>query len=174
MIVARRAARGVEVLVLTRAESCSFLPGYLVFPGGIIEPSDEDFAGRLFGDPGEAARACALRELFEEAGISLDASAASDLVEVARWVAPELLEVRFDARFFAAAAPARVDPTPDGVEISAAEWARPAEVLDAVERGDAKVFWPTLVTMKALAGCRRVEDVLALHVEQIPSPEAAR
>ncbi len=174
VILARPAEAGVEVLLLTRAETSAFLPGFLVFPGGAIEPGDRALAASLFGDPSEAARACAMRELQEEAGISLSPSEATAMVEIARWVAPEFIEKRFDARFFAAAVPRGIEPAPDGVEVTDARWATPQSVLDAVERGDAEVMWPTLVTLRALAGCREVGEVLELRVDQIPHTEEAR
>ena len=174
MILAREAARGVEVLVLTRGSSSRFLPGYVVFPGGTIEPSDPDLAATLFGDPSQAPRACALRELYEEAGIRLPTLTRQEMPEIARWVAPEFLETRFDARFFAAAAPSGIDPVPDGSEVVEARWASPGELVEGAAAGEVDLMWPTLVTMKALAGCGGVDDVLGLRVEQIPSPEAAR
>jgi 8-oxo-dGTP pyrophosphatase MutT (NUDIX family) len=61
VIVARPVDGGVEVLAVTRADASTFAPGFVVFPGGTIEPGDEALAARLFGDPAEAARACALR-----------------------------------------------------------------------------------------------------------------
>jgi hypothetical protein len=33
-------------------------------------------------------------------------------------------------------------------------------------------MWPTLVTMQQLVGCRTVDDVLALRMEQVPRPDA--
>jgi 8-oxo-dGTP pyrophosphatase MutT (NUDIX family) len=193
VIPARLADGGVEVLILTRGESSRFLPGFAVFPGGAIEPGDAELAARLFGDPQERARACAVRELYEEAGILLTAGGpvarrpdgpltsipfdppeASSLVEIGRWIAPEFFETRFDARFFAVAAPPGLDPVADGLEISEARWARPGSVLEAVDRGRAQAIWPTLVTLRALAECRDVSDVLALRVDQIPHPGVAR
>ena len=173
VILVREASPGVDVLVLTRSRGSSFLPGFVVFPGGAIDVSDAALAERLFGDRAEQARACALRELREEAGIRLQVQP-EDLVEVARWVAPDFLETRFDARFFAVRAPAGLTPIPDGAEVSQARWASPAELVEEADRGDIRLMWPTLVTMRALAGCRSVEEVMNLRVEQIPSPEAAR
>ena len=191
IVLARPAEEGIEVLVLTRTESSSFLPGFLVFPGGAIDAGDHSLAARLFNNPSEAARACAVRELYEEAGILLtkngamaqapqarletllfDPPPARRLVEIARWVAPEDLEKRFDARFFAVAAPHGVDPTPDDAEVSAARWATPHAILEAVGRKEEQVFWPTLVMLQALADCREVADVLALRVDQIPHPDS--
>lgn len=187
VIVVRRAEDGVEVLALRRAREISFLPGFVVFPGGVVDASDAALAARLFGDPREQARACALRELYEEAGLlltadglvprhpgrpplelSFDPPPASALVEVARWVAPEDLEVRFDARFFATAAPPDLEATADGAEISRAWWAPPGQLLAQAEAGGDPLMWPTRVTLEALAACRSVADVLALRIEQVP------
>jgi 8-oxo-dGTP pyrophosphatase MutT (NUDIX family) len=192
LILARPSTDGVEVLILTRAEGNRFLPGYAVFPGGTVERWDLELATSLFRDAAEEARACALRELYEEASILLTATgpmaqrpdaplgaiafdppSARMLVEIGRWIAPEFIETRYDARFFAAAAPRGIEPEPDGVEISEARWAAPAAVLDQVERGEARAFWPTLVTLRALAECREIADVLALRIEQIPDPRVA-
>jgi 8-oxo-dGTP pyrophosphatase MutT (NUDIX family) len=173
VILARPADGGVEVLVLRRAEGNPFLPGYTVFPGGAIETVDEEAAERLFGDPSEVARACAVRELEEELGIRLDLAVAAGMPEVARWVAPEFIQKRFDARFFAAPAPEQ-EPVPDGTEAADARFVSPAGLLEEVGAGRAEVFWPTLVMLQALAECRTVDDVLALRVEQIPDPRVAR
>lgn len=172
--------------MLRRSAASRFAPGFLVFPGGVVEERDGPLAGRLFDDPGEAARACAVRELYEETGLLLSASglvtvddrppleerdldppAADDLVEIARWVAPESLEVRFDARFFAVAAPRGLDPVPDGVEAEAASWAIPEEVLVESTRGEIPLMWPTLVTLERLASATGVEEVLAMRIEQL-------
>src|SRR3954470_22480253 len=57
------ADRGLEVLLLRRSDDARFMPGVWVFPGGAVDPEDGH---------GEAGfRACALRELEEEAGIEL-------------------------------------------------------------------------------------------------------
>lgn len=176
---------GIEVLVLTRSAVSRFAPGFLVFPGGTVEPGDEERAGCWFGRPAEAARACAVRELAEETGLvvtglavvsapgrlpgdgDLDPPDLSALPEVARWVAPEFLQVRFDARFFALAVPRGVSAIPDGIEVEAVEWAIPDRVLKSRAT---RLMWPTLRTLEALRGCRTVEDVLRLRVEQVPPP----
>jgi 8-oxo-dGTP pyrophosphatase MutT (NUDIX family) len=189
VIVARPALAGIEVLALRRGDRSRFAPGFVVFPGGVIEPQDRTLAASLFGDPEEAPRACALRELYEEAGLlltsagliggspgssiealSFDPPPTEALAEVARWVAPEFLEVRFDARFYAAEAPTGLEPVADGIEIDRAWWAGPAELLAEAQAGDAPLMWPTLVTLRALADCLSVEDVLRLQVDQVPRP----
>src|SRR5207245_10931200 len=80
---------------------------------------------------------------------------AEDVPELARWIAPEFLEVRFDARFFAAACGTDVEARPDGREIDLAWWARPADILAQHSLGET-LMWPTYNTLIALAGCSSV------------------
>lgn len=186
VVVVRPAETGVEVLVLRRSAVSRFAPGFLVFPGGVVEDRDRGLAVRLFEDPAEAPRACAVRELYEEAGLLLTDSGLeavaerppledrdvhppgpNALVEIARWIAPESLAVRFDAIFFAAAAPTGLEPVPDGIEADAAWWAVPEEILVESTRGESPLMWPTLVTLERLASVSSVEDVLALRIEQL-------
>lgn len=186
VVVARPARSGVEVVMLRRAEGSRFAPGFVVFPGGSIDPGDAPLADRLFGDRSEAPRACVLRELYEETGFLLTAGGiltppdrpplgdldfdpppSDRLRQMARWVAPDILEVRFDAVFFAVEGPVGLDPVPDGIESDRAWWAAPSDVLVASREGDAPLMWPTMVTLEQLVECRSVDDVLALRVEQI-------
>jgi 8-oxo-dGTP pyrophosphatase MutT (NUDIX family) len=180
---------GVEVLMLRRARSNRFAPGFVVFPGGVVEPDDARLAELWFGDPGESARAGAIRELAEEARLAATAEGvralhpdedALDVIsssppqagavpQMARWIAPESLPVRFDAHFFALAAPAGVVATPDRVEVDIAEWRVPAKVLDE-HRLYETILWPTFRTLQWLSGCRSVDHVLALRVRQEPPP----
>lgn len=187
MIAARQGVDGVEVLVLKRGSEHRFLPGYLAFPGGAVEPQDGGLASRWFGSAAEAGRACAVRELVEEAGLALTGAGlvqaggddrglsavhaspplADTLREISHWVAPENVPVRFDARFFAVDAPLGLEPHPDGAEAEHAWWARPADVLRDFSEGRCDLYWPTLKTMEALATCVKVHDVLALYVPQV-------
>ena len=185
MVVARP---GVEVLVLRRSRASRFAPGFVVFPGGTVDEGDERLAERWFGTTGEVARACALRELAEETGLvmtdrglveapgrlpgddGLRPPAVEDVPEMARWIAPEFLAVRFDARFFAVAADPDLEPVPDGVEIDDLWWAPPGAVLETAAGGEFPLMWPTLRTLQALTECKSVEDVLALRVKAEPPP----
>jgi 8-oxo-dGTP pyrophosphatase MutT (NUDIX family) len=189
VIAARQADDHVEVLVLLRSSASRFLPGYVVFPGGAVDASDAELAARWFDGRGEASRACAIRELAEEAGLALtanglvtvdgmDLSPVADappdpeaLVEISHWVAPEDVPVRFDARFYALAAGAEPEPNPDGAEADRAWWADPRHLLSEYEQGRCDLYWPTLKTMQALAGCSSVEEVLSLHVPQVEYDE---
>src|SRR6478672_8570468 len=74
----RHSQRGVEVLLVRRTPEASFMPGVWVFPGGVVE-SDEAVPRAIEGKDSSADgvelahRACAVRELREEAGIELPA-----------------------------------------------------------------------------------------------------
>ena len=52
------------VFLLVRGQASKFMPGRYVFPGGKLEPHDGP-------DNDDSRRICALRELFEEAGVLL-------------------------------------------------------------------------------------------------------
>jgi 8-oxo-dGTP pyrophosphatase MutT (NUDIX family) len=182
VIAARAASDGVEVLVLERASTSRFLPNYVAFPGGSVETQDAGLAERWFGSRDEAARACAVRELVEEMAVALTGSGlepapertlasvhdapppASVLPEIAHWIAPEEVPVRFDARYFALEAPDALEVSPDGVETADAWWVSPRELLADWEAGRRKLYWPTYFTVSALARCENVDELLALRI----------
>src|SRR5690606_1828079 len=117
----RHRDRALEVLLLKRTEEARFMPGVWVFPGGAGGPGDGE---------GEAGyRACARRELREEAGIELPAG--EELIPFCRWITPEAIAMRFDAWFFLALAPPHSPPRPDGRETVEAGWFEPAAALAA-------------------------------------------
>lgn len=180
-VIAGRDAPGLEILVLERAATSRFLPGYVAFPGGSIEPEDADLGARWFGSEEESRRACVVRELVEECGLAITGNGVTrseslepvdaappdpgTIVEIARWIAPESVPVRFDARFYAVEAPIGLDPRPDEVETAATWWATPAEVLDDWETQRRRLYWPTYFTMRAVARCESVADLLALRLD---------
>src|ERR671917_2425015 len=94
VILLRGGGERVEVLLVQRNPAARFMGGAWVFPGGAL-------------DGGEDARAAAVREVGEEAGVTLDDPA--QLVPFSRWVTPEAVSIRFDTLFFVA-------PMPDGAE----------------------------------------------------------
>lgn len=183
-IVVREGAHGPEVLVLERAQGNRFLPGYVVFPGGAVDAGDEDLAGRWFGDRGLAPRAAAVRELAEEVGLLLTSSglqaalghdplerisaAPPDvraLEEVAHWVAPVDVPVRFDARYYAVLTTGAAEPVADGREAAAAWWAPPPRLMQEWEAGTRRLYWPTYFTMAQLAACGTVEAILGSRLQ---------
>jgi len=170
-----------EVLVVERSAQSRFLPGYIAFPGGAVEPEDASRASRWFGDVGNAYRATAIRELAEEVGLGVTGAGvirASGLEridedppdigfaqEICRWVAPLEVPVRFDARYFAIRAGGQTDPVVDGREIARAWWTSPRALLSGWSDGEHKLYWPTWFTVGRLAECASGEDILALRFE---------
>ena len=110
----KHSQRALEVLLLKRSEAAAFMPGVWVFAGGSVDPVD--------GEGPEGYRACARRELREEAGIVLPPE--EELVPFTRWITPEVVSRRFDAWFFLALAPAHSPPKVDGAEITEARLVR--------------------------------------------------
>jgi 8-oxo-dGTP pyrophosphatase MutT (NUDIX family) len=137
----RHGDRELEVLLLRRDPNASFFPGAWVFPGGACEPED--------GEGPDGFRACAIRELREEAGIELPAD--EEMVPFCRWITPEVVPRRYDAWFFMALAPAHTPPKIDGGEIVDARWFRPAAALAGAEDGEIGLAFPTQVQLGWLA-----------------------
>jgi 8-oxo-dGTP pyrophosphatase MutT (NUDIX family) len=183
-VVAVREAEGVpEILVIERSRDARFLPGYVAFPGGAVDAEDRSLAERWFGSANQASRACAVRELIEEVGLcpgagglepappdAFDVVAASGvdvdrLKLLARWVAPPDVPVRFDAEYFAMAAPSGVEPAPDGEEAASAWWVSPARLLRDWEAGACRLYWPTYFTVRTLARCATLAELLALRFD---------
>jgi 8-oxo-dGTP pyrophosphatase MutT (NUDIX family) len=145
--------RALEVLLLKRTEEAKFMPGVWVFPGGAVDPGD---------GPDEAGyRACAVRELAEEAGIEL--AEAEELVLFSRWITPEVVSRRFDAWFFLALAPAHMPPQPDGVETTEAAWYEPQTALHSHAAGELALAFPTVKQLESLLPHRTAEEAIAAH-----------
>jgi 8-oxo-dGTP pyrophosphatase MutT (NUDIX family) len=145
--------RALEVLLLKRTEEAKFMPGVWVFPGGGVDAADGE------GEAGH--RACAVRELAEEASIELPAD--EELVLFSRWITPEVISTRFDAWFFLALAPAHSPPKPDGVETVDAAWFEPRAALEAQEAGELVLAFPTVKQLESLARFATAEEALAAY-----------
>lgn len=148
-------ARGVEVLMVQRAENASFMPGVWVFPGGAIEPGEEPAAG-------------AARELSEEVGITLGDDA--EALAWSRWITPEVVPVRFDTHFLVALAPPHSPPRPDGVEIAQASWLEPRVALVAGNAGRVRLVFPTVKNLETLLPYDSADEVLAAARGRVVEP----
>jgi 8-oxo-dGTP pyrophosphatase MutT (NUDIX family) len=131
--------------MVRRHDRVAFMGGAHVFPGGSL-------------DEGEDHRAAAVRELAEEAGITVGADA---LTPFARWVTPEIEIKRFDVWFFAARAPEHQQATHDAHEAVESVWIDPADAIDRCRRGDMALPPPTWTTLRMLERFERVDEVLA-------------
>jgi 8-oxo-dGTP pyrophosphatase MutT (NUDIX family) len=145
--------RALEVLLLRRSEEAKFMPGVWVFPGGAVDPAD--------GEGAAGFRACAMRELGEEAGIELTVE--EELVLFSRWITPEVVSTRFDAHFFLALAPAHTPPKADGVETTDASWFQPARALEAQAAGELSLAFPTIHQLRWLSEFRSSEEALGAY-----------
>jgi 8-oxo-dGTP pyrophosphatase MutT (NUDIX family) len=132
-----------EVLMLRRHEKSSFVPNAWVFPGGIAEPGESDL------------RLTAVRETFEEAGLTLDPEA---LVWTSRWITPVGLPKRFDTYFYLARVSRDAEVTIDQREIVEAAWLSPSDALH--RRRELNLVFPTIRNLEAIAGFTSAEALI--------------
>lgn len=108
VVLLRDTSHGIEAYLLRRTQTMAFAAGMHVFPGGSVDPRDEDLAETAWSGPRPAewaailtaderlARAlvcAAVRETFEESGVLLAGRAAGDVVDDTRgddWEADRL------------------------------------------------------------------------------------
>jgi len=79
----------------------------------------------------------------------------------AHWITPEERPVRYDARFFVAAAFDGAVPDPDGVEIVGWTWLAPVVALARHEAGELTLPFPTRRVLGELAAYQTVAGLLA-------------
>jgi len=145
VIPVRDGNTGLELLLVQRNPAARFMGGAWVFPGGAVHE-------------GETEVETAVREAEEEACLALDAAT---LVPFSRWITPRQVKVRFDTHFFVAPTPPDASPVCDGEECVDLRWIGPAAALDAGEREDLFLVFPTIKHLEQLAGFGSVEELLA-------------
>lgn len=167
-VVLLRDAPGLEVFLMRRAVEASVLGGVHVFPGGKVDAADRAFdparldrsAGDLHAALAEpelsvaqavALHVAALRELLEEAGVTLPVSAVAPW---SRWITPVIPDMprrRFDTRFFVAKIPATQTAAVSDRESTEGCWLAPRAALEGYWRGDIVLAPPQLVTLAHLS-----------------------
>ena len=146
VIVLRGGAERLEVLLVRRNPQARFMGGAWVFPGGALDGTEDH-------------RAAGVREVAEEAGVTLpDASA---LVDFSRWITPPQVPIRFDTLFFLDRLPHGAEPRPDGGETVGVGWHAPRDTLAAHERGALDLVFPTIKTLEQLRAFISADELLA-------------
>jgi len=165
-VVLLRDRRGrLETLLVRRNSKLAFAGGHWVFPGGRVDAGDAPVAGAPTSAPdrpgpvdeAEArARAAAVRETHEEAGLVIDPL---ELVWFAHWTPPSISIKRFATWFFAAPAP-DADVVIDGGEIHDHAWLTPAAAIAGRDAGELELSPPTWITLHTLAAFADVAAAL--------------
>ena len=150
VILLRGGGETLELLLVRRTPEARFMGGVWVFPGGAVDTAE--------GEGDDANRAAAVRELEEEAAVTgVDPAS---LVLFSRWITPEEVSIRFDTWFYLAEAPAGADPRVDGEECVDLGWFTPQEALDAGERGEIDLVFPTVKHLEQLAPFASARELL--------------
>lgn len=135
----RQAANGPEVYLVERNPKLRFFGGYWAFPGGVLEATDD-----TDGDPREALRRCAVRELEEEVTVSL---ATERLEELCSITTPEFAPVRYDTQFYWTQLADREPRVVPG-ELVDGRFFTPGEALEAWRRGEMLIVPPVLFLLE--------------------------
>jgi len=151
VIVLRGGDRALEVLLVQRTPAARFMGGVWVFPGGAVDSAE--------GEGDTAHRVAAVRELQEEAAITVDDPAR--LVRFSRWITPAQVAIRFDTHFFLVELPAGQEPRVDGSECVDLRWLTPRAALEAYARDDLPLVFPTIKHLEQLSAFGSASELLA-------------
>lgn len=164
VILLRGGAERLEVLLAKRNPAQRFMGGAWVFPGGAVDTDD--------GEGTAAHRAAGVREVAEEVGIDLPDPDA--LVRFSRWITPALVRIRFDTHFFLASVPEGTEAKVDGEETVDAGWFTPGGAIEAYERDEILLVFPTIKTLEALSGFGSADELLSWAGERTVEPVEPR
>jgi ADP-ribose pyrophosphatase YjhB (NUDIX family) len=131
--------------------------GAWVFPGGTLTAADGDQESDL------SWKNAGARETFEEARITLPEP--EELVPFSRWITPEMAPMRYDTRFYLAAAPEGAEPAPDRREVDRAEWWTPAKALHLFVKDEADLHFPTIKQVEKVALFESSQDALDAYTD---------
>ncbi|WP_354701086.1 MutT/NUDIX hydrolase [Paraconexibacter sp. AEG42_29] len=166
VILLRGGAETLEVLLVKRTEKAKFMAGVWVFPGGGVDAHE--------GEGDAAHRRAAVRELVEEAGVTLADAAGSELVKFSQWITPAEVKIRFDTHFFLASMPAGQEVVIDGEECVDHGWFSPQAALDAHTGGQILLVFPTIKHLEQLAPFATADELLAYAAGRTVQPVQPR
>jgi 8-oxo-dGTP pyrophosphatase MutT (NUDIX family) len=189
VVLLRDAASTLEVFMLRRLAAMSFAGGMHVFPGGVVDPSDE------------SPTLAAIRETFEESGVLLADGIPADkellerdrlaliehratFAEVmnrhqlvarpdllrpwSRWITPVFEPRRYDTHFFVALVPGGQQARDVGGESDDATWTTPTDALASAARGEWSLMPPTETTLRELLRYRTAEEAVVAAKTRTP------
>ena len=153
LVLIRDSAEGPQVLMLRRNIKLVFAGGAWVFPGGRVDAEERQASDNIAA----ASRLAAVRETWEEAGISVDPDT---LTHIAHWTTPIGSPRRFAAWFYALILPDGVDNIAvDGSEIHEYRWFRPTDALAGHRNGELEMLEPTWMTLRLFEHCPDLDSV---------------
>ena len=166
VLMIRDGATGLEVFVQHRVSTMDFAAGVVVFPGGRVDPIDEQTAASIAAPDPQSHQAAwkdstiaevadgwrillatAVREVEEETGAVLDPAG---LKPWANWVTPAGRPKRFDTYFYALSAGDLESAHHQTTEAHSSEWMSVAQILTDEAEERLKLMRPTLVLMREL------------------------
>ena len=161
VVLVRQGDTGIEVLMLRKNSKITF-GGMWFFPGGKIDAADYPGGVADEANIDAAARAAAVRETQEEAGITVDAQ---DYVFLSHWTPPPGQQKRFATWFFVAKVEGAMDIAIDDGEIKDHAWLNPEEALRKHAAGEIDLVPPTWVTLYHLSLKPSVDAVIEYFSE---------
>ena len=111
----------------------------------------------LSGAALDALRPSLVQGAFAQSGVTF----ATDLLaRFAHWITPPGGPRRFDTHFFLAPAPAGQVAAHDGAEMVDSIWMTPTAVMEAADRKEARVMFPTYMNLSKLGRSRTVAEAM--------------
>ena len=150
---------------MKRNAKTRFLPGAHVFPGGRVDPEDNDVElnggdmdrERMGCDEASAYQVAAIRETEEECGVKLEVN---QIAYWSWWLTPKVEPRRYDTRFFIANVGTETVAIHDNVELIESAWWSPSEALRLLRTREIFMAPPTWITLMELAEFTCAADVL--------------
>jgi len=131
-----------EVLLGHRIPALRFFGDYYAFPGGKLDSED--------GEGEEGLLRCARRELEEEVGLKLGASAAGRLRSLTTLTTPPFAPKRYETRFFLLELREGEEVHLASGEFDELRFLKPREALQAWTRGEMRIVPPVLLFLRLL------------------------
>ena len=174
VLLLRETTDGLETYMMCRASTMAFAASAYVFPGGRLDPEDYErgqaldnevinlasLSVRMSADPAQTRGLliCAVRELEEEAGVTVDPHA---LVLLDHWVTPEWEKLRYDVRFFITHMPKDQIAQPHGTEAVEARWISPSAAIAEADQGKILLMAPTRAALALLLDHAEIATLVA-------------